>query len=94
MLTSMSFFSSDFAKLASNVNLSFSDLNPKQKYRFGDLAEGVRLFVAVRDPSLCEVIWRHLKGDAITSEYSNTVASKLTGQMRKHRPVLVQLNAE
>ena len=52
------------------------------------------LFVTISDPSLGEVIGRHLQGDAISGQHSDAVPSQLPSQVREYRPILVQLHTE
>jgi hypothetical protein len=48
-----------------------------------------RLFVAVGDSTLCQVIRRHLKGDTITGENSYAIASEFASEMSENRSILI-----
>ena len=50
--------------------------------------------MAVGNATLGEVVRRHLEGDAIARQNSNSIASQLAGQVSENCSILVQLHAE
>jgi hypothetical protein len=54
----------------------------------------VNLLVAVSDTAFGEVVGRQFQRDAVASEYTDAILSKLAGQVGEHHAFLVQLNAK
>jgi hypothetical protein len=52
------------------------------------------LFVAVGNTTFGEIVGGELKGDAVASEYADTILPKLACQVRQHHSFLVELYAE
>lgn len=54
----------------------------------------LRLFVAVGDAALGEIVRRHLQGDAVAGQHADSVAPQFSGQVSENRSVLIQLHTE
>jgi hypothetical protein len=50
--------------------------------------------VTIGDATLGEIIGRHLDGDPVTGQYTDTIPAELAGQVGEHNPFLVDLDAE
>jgi hypothetical protein len=58
------------------------------------LDRGARLFVAVGDPALGQIIRRHLDGDAIPGQDAYPVSAQFPGKMSEHETLGIELNAK
>ena len=50
--------------------------------------------MAVRNPTLCQVVRGQFHGDTVPGEYSDSIAAEFPGKVSQNGAVCIQLNAE